>query len=119
MKKAKELSKLIIDRVNDYTNNYMTEEGKNTNTAASLTELNEIIEKGFVLDKYLVEKGYTNKYPVLAGICLELQKYIDKLNTSEENAKRLSMDSALQIWQQAKVVIAFLASAVLDISEKE
>jgi len=117
MKKAKELAQMIIDSVNEYTNKYMTENGKNTNTTASLQELNNIIEKGFVLDKYLIEKGYAEKNPVIAGICIELQKYIDKLNTSDENAKKLTMESALQIWQQAKIVIAFLASAVLDMKE--
>jgi len=114
MKKAKELAQLIINSVNDYTNKYMSEDGKIANTTASLQELNNIIEKGFVLDKYLIEKGYTEKDPVIAGVCAELQKYIDKLNTSDENAKKLTMESALQIWQQAKVVIAFLACAVLD-----
>lgn len=117
MKKAKELSQLIIDKVNEYTNKYMTADGKNTNTAASLQDLNDIIEKGFVLDKYIVEKGIADKYPVLAGMCVELQKYIDKLNTNEENAKKLNMESALQIWQQCKIIIAFMASTILDIKE--
>lgn len=117
MQKAKELSQIIIDKVNDYTNKYMNTEGKCITTFNSIQDLNDIIEKGFILDKYLMEKNIVDKYPVLAGICMELQKYIDKLSTKEENAKKLNMESALQIWQQAKIIIAFLASAVLDIKE--
>lgn len=119
MKKAKQLAQIIIDKTNAYTEKYMTKDGKIVHSSTSLSELNDIIVRGFTLDKYLVEGGYIEKYPMLAGICAELQKYINKLNTSEDNAKKLSLDSALQIWQQAKIVIAFLASVVLDLKEDE
>lgn len=119
MEKAKKLSEKIITSVNNYVNKYMSDDGKFSNTRDSIFELNDIIESGFVLHKYLIEKGIANKYPVISGICVELQKYIDKLNTNDENAKKLNMESALQIWQQAKIVIAFLASTVLDIKEED
>lgn len=119
MEKAKKLSEKIINSINDYVNKYMSEDGKFSNTQNSIFELNDIIESGFVLYKYVVEKGIADKYPVISGICNELQKYIDKLNTNDENAKKLNMESAIQIWQQAKIVIAFLASTILDIKEED
>lgn len=117
MLKAKLLSDKIVKEVNEYTDLYMQDDGKLSNTELSLKALSSILEKGFLLVKYIYEKNLHKQYPVLGGICEEIEKYMNKLSTTEENAKKLQLDSALQLWQQSKILIAFLACTVLDLEE--
>ena len=50
---------------------------------------------------------------------LELEKYMNKLTINKENAENLKLTSAMQIWNQCKVIIAILAATVIDTYENK
>lgn len=114
MEKAYSLSEKIIEEVNNYSENNVTSFGKNIYSEESIADLNEIITDGFVLYKYLVEKKYYEGKPRIEYMLNELGKYVEKLQINKENAEKLKLSNALQIWDQAKIVIAALACELLD-----
>ena len=56
LNKAYQLSEKIIKDIEDYSAEYVTDEGKTVTTPAELQALNTIIEEGFTLYKYVIEK---------------------------------------------------------------
>ena len=114
MEKAYQLSEKIINDINEYSQKYIGEEGKYVNTPDSIELLNCIIEEGFTLHKYMCEKELYVEKPRITKALLKVQKYIEKLTITEENAKKLNISNALQIWEQARIAIAFLACEILD-----
>lgn len=114
MQKAYELSEKILERINTYSEKYTTENATTVRSEDSINLLNEIIENGLSLYKYLVDKKYYEKKPGITAALLELGKYIDKLQINEKNSKKLKLSNALQIWDQTKLAIAVLACEVLD-----
>ena len=119
MKKAYQLSEKIIKDIEVYSEEYVTEEGKTVTTEAELKALNGIIEEGFTLYKYLVEKKLYDKDPSIIVAVNELGTYIEKLQINEQNAKKLHLSNVMQIWNQAKIAIAVLAGAVLDYRDEQ
>lgn len=119
MKKAYQLSEKIIKDIEAYSEEYVTEEGKTVATEAELKALNGIIEEGFTLYKYLVEKKLYDKDPSIVVAVNELGTYIEKLQINEQNAKKLHLSNVMQIWNQAKIAIAVLACAVLDYRDEQ
>lgn len=119
MKKAYQLSEKIIKDIEVYSEEYVTEEGKTVTTEAELKALNGIIEEGFALYKYLVEKKLYDKDPSIVVAINELGTYIEKLQINEQNAKKLHLSNVMQIWNQAKIAIAVLACAVLDYRDEQ
>lgn len=119
MKKAYQLSEKIIKDIEVYSEEYVTEEGKTVTTEAELKALNGIIEEGFTLYKYLVEKKLYDKDPSIVVAVNELGTYIEKLQINEQNAKKLHLSNVMQIWNQAKIAIAVLACAVLDYRDEQ
>ena len=89
MKKAYQLSEKIIKDIEVYSEEYVTEEGKTVTTEAELKALNGIIEEGFTLYKYLVEKKLYDKDPSIVVAVNELGTYIEKLQINEQNAKKI------------------------------
>lgn len=114
MKKAYALSEKILDNINNYSEKYTSAEGKDINSAESIRALNEIVEEGFTLHRYMVEKKLYEGKPQITGALLEVQKYIEKLQINKQNAEKLSLSNALQIWQQVKLAIALFACSILD-----
>ena len=119
MKKAYQLAEKIIKDIEDYSAEYVTEEGKTVTTEAELKALNTIIEEGFTLYKYLVEKKLYNIDPSITVAVNELGTYVQKLQINEENAKKLHLSNVMQIWNQAKIAIAVLACALLDYRDEK
>lgn len=119
MKKAYQLAEKIIKDIEDYSEEYVTEDGKTVTTEAELKALNNIIEKGFTLYKYLVEKKLYDKDPSIIVAVNELGTYIEKLQINEQNAKKLHLSNVMQIWNQAKIAIAVLACALLDYRDEQ
>jgi len=119
MKKAYQLAEKIIKDIEDYSAEYVTEDGKTVTTEAELKALNNIIEEGFTLYKYLVEKKLYDKDPSIIVAVNELGTYIEKLQINEQNAKKLHLSNVMQIWNQAKIAIAVLACALLDYRDEQ
>ena len=119
MKKAYQLAEKIIKDIEAYSEEYVTEEGKTVTTEAELKALNGIIEEGFTLYKYLVEKKLYDKDPSIVVAVNELGTYIEKLQINEQNAKKLHLSNVMQIWNQAKIAIAVLACALLDYRDEQ
>ena len=72
------------------------------------------MEEGFALHNYLTEhKLYENK-PAIQQSLIQLEDYMKRLAINKENAEKLRLSNAIQIWNQAKIAIAVLAGAVLD-----
>jgi len=114
MKKAYELSEKIVNEVNYHVENFKTETFKDVPTSDMITSLNKIIKDGLVLYKYLQEnKLYEGKDLVTADM-LELSKYVNKLQMTKANAKKLDLKNALQLWDQTMLIIANLACDLLD-----
>lgn len=119
LKKAYQLSEKIIKDIEDYSAEYVTEEGKTVTTPSELQALNNIIEEGFTLYKYLVEKKLYEGIPSITVAVDELGKYVEKLQINEENAKKLHLSNVMQIWNQAKIAIAVLVCALLDYRDEQ
>ena len=118
MEKAVQLADKIVKEIEEYSLNYTTNEGKIATTNVALQKLNTIIEDGFVLYKYLVEKKLYEKYATLTPLLNSVAESIKKLQVTEQNAKKLNLSSATQIWQQAKISIALLACEILDLNDE-
>ena len=114
MKKAYDLAQKIIDGINDYSEHYVTSFGKTIHTEEQLMALNMILENGFTLYNYIVKHEFYEGKPEILTACNEVAKYLEKLEINEENAKKLQMSSALQVWEQARLAIAMLACTLLD-----
>ena len=119
MEKAYLLADKILKDIEKYSEENVSEEGKTITTNEALQSLNNIIEEGFGLYKYLVEKKYyEGKDGINACVC-ELEKYISQLQINPENAKKLHLSNVMQIWNQAKLAIALLACSVLDYRDEQ
>lgn len=120
IEKSCELSKKILDQINDYMGKYIGMNGKDVVTDSSLMDLQEIVEEGFALHNYLVEKKLYENKPTLSSALIELEKYMNQLQINKENAEKLRLSNAIQIWNQTKIAIAVLANTVLnEFEEKE
>lgn len=114
MNNAYKLSEKILNDINEYSEKYISEDGKTVPTQEAILKLNTILENGFSLYKYMVEKKLYEGKPEIESSLVELQKYIEKLQINKSNAEKLQLSSALQLWNQSKVVIAVLACNILD-----
>jgi len=119
-KKACELSQRILDQINDYMGKYVGMNGKDVVTDSSLMELQEILEEGFALHNFVVEKKLYEGKPRLTSATIELEKFMNQLQINKENAEKLRLSNAIQIWNQTKIAVAVLANTILDeFEEKE
>lgn len=117
IKKSCELSKKLLAQINDYCGKYTTADGKDVTSETSLSELQDILEEGFALHNYLVEhKLFENKPAIQSGL-LQLEDYMKRLAINKENAEKLRLSNAIQVWNQTKIAIAVLAGSVLDTYE--
>lgn len=114
MENAYKLSEQLLDEINLYEDKYKTDEGKNITTETSIKALNDIIQKGFVLHNYTVEHKLYEHNPEMQVTLVELNKYMDKLAINKKNAENLQLSSAMQIWNQCKLLIAVLAASIID-----
>lgn len=114
MEKAYELSQKIIKDIENYTKQYTTNDGKIATTQQSLVILNMIVQDCCVLYKYIIEKKlYENMHNIIPALN-QLGELIKKIQITKDNAEKLHLDSAIQIWQQIKIVGALLACMVID-----
>ena len=114
MEKAYQLSEKILEDINNYSEKYVNEDGKTITTEDAIMTLNNILQEGFTLNKYVVEKKLYEGKPEIEVACSELNKYIEKLQINPENANKLNLSSAMQLWNQCKLLIAVLACNLLD-----
>lgn len=117
VKKACDLSKMLLDQINTYTEKYTGIEGKDVTSESSLNDLQTILEEGFALHNYLIEKGLAKDSPAIGISLINLEKFTSQLTITKENAEKLRLSNAIQIWNQTKIAIAVLAGAVLDTYE--
>lgn len=118
MNKAYELSEKIINDIENYSLKYTAPDGKIIHNEESLAELNTILQEGFTLHKYMIEKNLYEGKPEITAVLIELGKYMEKLQITKENAEKLNLENVILIWEQAKVTIALLACDILDFKEK-
>ena len=120
IKKACDLSIKLLDQINDYTGKYTGIDGKDVTSETSLEELQTILEEGFALHNFLIEKELYKDQPAITVALTSLEKFMNQLQINKENAEKLRLSNAIQIWNQTKIAIAVLASVVLDrFEEKE
>ena len=99
---------------------YVGMNGKDVVTDSSLMELQEILEEGFALHNYVVEKKLYEGKSKITVATVELEKFMNQLQINKENAEKLRLSNAVQIWNQTKIAVAVLANTILDeFEEKE
>ena len=108
---------MILDQINNYTEKYTGMEGKDVTSESSLNDLQTILEEGFALHNYLIEKDLAKDSPAIGISLINLEKFTSQLTITKENAEKLRLSNAIQIWNQTKIAIAVLAGAVLDTYE--
>jgi len=112
--KSYELAEKIIKDVNDFYKDFTSEEGKIVPTQEMIMALNTIIEEGFVLYKYVVEHKLYEGKPEITIDVSELEKQMKTLEMTEQNSKKLDLQSAMDTWKACEVIIAKLACDLLD-----
>ena len=117
MKKSYELAKKVIIEINDYQEKYTSFEGKHIITDDAIKVLDKIIHDGLILYKRVIDKKVYVGKPEIISILNDMNKLLEKLQINEENAKNVNLSSGLQLWEQLKVMIALLASYVMDYQE--
>ena len=114
IKNACDLSKKLLEQINDYCGQYTGVDGKDVVSEYSIMALQEIMEEGFALHNYLVEHKLFENKPAIQSNLLQLENYMKRLVINKENAEKLRLSNAIQVWNQAKIAIAVLAGSILD-----
>lgn len=119
IKKSCELSKKLLEQINNYCGQYTGIDGKDIVSEYSIMALQEILEEGFALHNYLVEHKLFENKPAIQNNLLQLEDYMKRLTINKENAEKLRLSNAIQVWNQTKIAIAVLAGSVLDEYEEK
>lgn len=119
IKKSCELSKKLLEQINDYCGQYTGIDGKDIVSEYSIMALQEILEEGFALHNYLIEHKLFENKPAIQNNLLQLEGFMNRLTITKENAEKLKLSNAVQIWNQTKIAIAVLAGSVLDEYEEK
>ena len=114
MDKVYKLSEKLLSDINTYSEQYTSPDGKEVVSDDSLRDLELILQAGFTLHKYMIEKDLWQNKPTIAQALVDLGKFMEQLQITKENAEKLHLSSTLQIWHQAKMAIAVLACNILD-----
>ena len=114
IKKCCELAEKLLDQINEYCGQYTAVEGKDVVSELSIVALQDILEEGFALHNYLIENKLFEGKPAIEVSLVNLEKFMNQLTINKENAEKLRLSNAVQVWNQAKIAIAILAGAVLD-----
>ena len=119
VKKACDLSRKLLEQINEYCGQYTGADGKDIVSELSIMTLQEILEEGFALHNYLIEhKLFEDKLTIKSNL-LQLESFMNRLTITKENAEKLKLSNAVQIWNQTKIAIAVLAGSVLDEYEEK
>lgn len=119
IKKACDLSKKLLEQINEYCGQYTGVDGKDIVSELSIMALQEILEEGFTLHNYLVEHNLFEDKPSIKSNLIQLEGFMNRLVITKENAEKLKLSNAVQIWNQTKIAIAVLAGSVLDEYEEK
>ena len=119
IKKACNLSKKLLEQINEYCGQYTGVDGKDVVSELSIMALQEILEEGFALHNYLVEHNLFEDKPSIKSNLIQLEGFMNRLAITKENAEKLKLSNAVQIWNQTKIAIAVLAGSVLDEYEEK
>lgn len=119
VKKACDLSKKLLEQINEYCGQYIGIDGKDIVSELSIMALQEILEEGFALHNYLIEHKLFKDKPTIKSNLLQLEGFMNRLTITKENAEKLKLSNAVQIWNQTKIAIAVLAGSVLDEYEEK
>lgn len=119
IKKACDLSKLLLTQIDTYCSQYTGIDGKDITSESSIMMLQDILEKGFALHNYLIEHKLFEDKPIIKSNLLQLEGFMNRLTITKENAEKLKLSNAIQIWNQTKIAIAVLAGSVLDEYEEK
>lgn len=109
----------ILTTINDFEGKNVSEEGHMVKSKDAIKDLDYIIQKGLEFYNNVVSAKLHEKEPRLIYSLTTIQSQVEKLETTELNAKKLTLESAFAIWQQLEVSIAYLASECLDILHEE
>lgn len=119
IKKACDLSKLLLTQIDTYCSQYTGIDGKDITSESSIMMLQDILEKGFALHNYLIEHKLFEDKSIIKSNLLQLEGFMNRLTITKENAEKLKLSNAIQIWNQTKIAIAVLAGSVLDEYEEK
>lgn len=119
VKKACDLSKKLLEQINEYCGQYTGVDGKDVVSELSIMALQEILEEGFALHNYLIEHKLFEDKPTIKSNLLQLEGFMNRLAITKENAEKLKLSNAVQIWNQTKIAIAVLAGSILDEYEEK
>lgn len=109
-----ELADEVINDVNSFQEKYTTETGKTVISEDMICALDSIVRKGLMLrEKVVKTKFYEGKAAITVDV-VEMEKYIDALQMTEKNAKKLDIRSAVDSWNAIKLISAKLGCDVLD-----
>lgn len=114
MNNAYLLSEKLINDIEEYSLKYTAPDGHIIHNEESMQALNNIIQAGFSLHKYMCEKQLYIEKDLITADLIELGKYIEKLQITKDNAEKLNLENTLHIWEQCKILIAKLACDILD-----
>lgn len=112
--RAYELAEKIVNDVNNFQADYVSEDGKTVPSQDMIYALDSIIQEGFVLYKYVVENKVYDGKPSLTVDIIELEKHMKTLEMTEQNSKNLDLQSAMNAWKACEIIIAKLACDLLD-----
>ena len=95
-------------------------DGKMVRSQEALSTLDSIIHKGLKLYNAVIEEtDMMEKNPVLRIIGNHIHEYANKLYINDTNAKKLTLENSLIIWQQLETALALFASTLMDLLHEE
>lgn len=119
MKDLYKKSEKFLTLIDNFEGKYITFEGQMLHTQEAFSALDKIIKQGLKLYNDIVEAKLYEKYPALNIIMHHIKEYTDKLEINDNNAKKLTLENSLVIWQQLEVALAALASYTMDYLHEE
>ena len=100
--------------VDDFEKNEIDIDGKMVRSEEAFNKLDDLLRKGLKFHNEVIEKKLYEKFPILNVILSTIKEYTDKIQATEEAAKKLTLENSIVIWQQLETALAVLASYVID-----
>jgi hypothetical protein len=107
------LAENILIEENKFIDENFTDE-KFITSETALNQLDSIIKQGFMLYNYMIKHKLWQDEQDIIDIELEVQKNHERISSTDENAKKLTLTNSLQIWQELNFIFTSLAVAVIS-----
>jgi hypothetical protein len=104
----------FLKAVDDFEKNEIDIDGKMVRSEEAFSKLDDLLRKGLKFHNEVIEKKLYEKFPILNVILSTIKEYTNKIQATEEAAKKLTLENSIVIWQQLETALAVLASYVID-----